>query len=166
MGGWFRQISLSAAVLAVLSYWLGLMPPAVTFLAIAVAGFLIEAVPRALFLLRQAAELEPEGVEVSRYDVHRIRYRAHDGVYWVHAADVASALSFKDMDRVLRRLDATECDRFPGTAGHWLSESGLRALLDKRTDHEARRFLLWCERELFAARRRIAQRRSGLDDDR
>lgn len=166
MGGWFRQISLSAAVLAALSYWLGLTPPAITFFAIAVAGFLIEAVPRLLFLLRRAAESEPDGVEVTHYDVHRIRYRAHDGVYWVHAADVASALSFTDMDRVLRRLDATECDRFPGSAGHWLSESGLRSLLDRRTDHEARRFLVWCEREVFAARRRVAQRRSGFDDGR
>jgi hypothetical protein len=166
VGGWFRQISLSAAVLAALSYWLGLMPPAITFLAIAIAGFLIELVPAVLFLLRRSAEAEPAGVEVTHYDVHRIRYRVHDGVYWVRAADVASALSFADMDRVLRRLDATECDRFPGSAGHWLSESGLRSLLDRRTDHEARRFLVWCEREVFAARRRVSQRHSGYDDDR
>jgi len=164
VGGWFRQISISAAVLAALSYWLGLTPPAITFLAIAVAGFLIEAVPAALFFVRRVAESEPEGVEVTHYDVHRIRYRAHGDTYWVLAADVASALSFPHMDRALRRLDATECDRFSGSRSPWLSEAGLRALLDKRTDHEARRFLVWCEREVFAARRRVAQRRSGLDD--
>lgn len=165
MGGWFRQISLSAAVLAALSYWMGLMPPAITFFAIAVAGFLIEAIPRVVFFLRRAAESEPDGVEATYYDVHRIRYRAYDDVYWVHAADVASALSLPDPDRALRRLDVTECDRFPGSRARWLSEAGLRALLDRRTDHEARRFLLWCERELFAARRRVARRLGGLDTD-
>ncbi len=161
MSGWYRQLSLSAAVLAALFYLAGVTPPSIVFLAIAISGVLLELVPHLVFLLRRQAESESEGTQVSRYDMHRVRYRQVDDVFWMKADDVFTSLNWRDGAKALRRLDATQCDRLPGQSGEWISESGLRELLGKRTDAEARRFLLWCEREVFEARRRVAARCDG-----
>jgi hypothetical protein len=54
----------------------------------------------------------------------------------------------------LRRLDALEHDRLPGSRLHGLSEQGVRKLLRLIRHGEASAIELWLEREAFGPHRR------------
>lgn len=148
----YRQLSATAAIAAVVTGYFGLFPVAVFLAGVAIAGVLIEGVPALLRSVRERAYAEDDGIQVTSFDVHRIRYTRRDGELWVSAEDFLGVLGADDIEPMVRRLDATECDRVAGDSSRWLSARGVHGLLDKRTDREARRLLVWYERVLSRGR--------------
>lgn len=118
--------------------------------AIAVAGGLIEALPAFVRLVRHSAEREADGVLVTSYGMHRVRYRDAAGSRWVNARDLLAILERRDEQAVVRRLAEAGSHRFDGSRDWWLSARGVDGLLARRVDRDARQLHLWLQRELFA----------------
>ncbi len=66
---------------------------------------------------------------------------------WFAAADVGSALGFADVDQETRLFDVTRCDIVNGEI--YLSEAGVRTLIEHSRHRDTRSFKVWFDREVM-----------------
>jgi hypothetical protein len=66
---------------------------------------------------------------------------------WFAAADVASALGFNDIDEETKRFDVAKCDFVGGEL--YLSEAGVRTLIEHSRHRDTRSFKIWFDREVM-----------------
>ena len=66
---------------------------------------------------------------------------------WFTAADVGSALGFADVDQETKLFDVTRCDIVNGEL--YLSEAGVRILIEHSRHRDTRSFKVWFDREVM-----------------
>jgi hypothetical protein len=98
--------------------------------------------------------------EYLEFDHYHLRAWRHDGVLWLLAKDIATAMGLENFNQesLARRLPADCIDRFGRGKDLVLNDDGLRAWLDPMESKRTTALRLWLERNVLlqeANRRRL-----------
>ena len=108
---------------------------------------LVEAIHEGFTWLSQQSMVKWQGIYYSFNDV-QVRIYEDDDDLWFVASDVLKAVGMRGVPDSFLAIYPDGCKVVPGTRLSALNPAALEAMLGKRNEHEAVRFLQWMRREV------------------